>query len=139
VLLLRLAGACVAQDGDVQLWGVQAGGMLDTLPGGAGDEEVTAVEPIQAAPYLLLGTRGGAVRVAALLGESGSPDGGAREACSLAPTPHKSARPASGQCLALHPALSAAHVTAGAAHACPLPSDEHARFIIECCGCASLS
>ena len=79
------------QDGDVQLWGVQSGGLLDTLPGGAGDDEVTAVEPIQAAPYVLLGLRSGSVKVAALLGERGSAEGGACEACSMQMLPHESA------------------------------------------------
>ena len=75
----------------MQLWGVQTGGLLDTLPGGEGADAVTAVEPMQAAPYLLLGLRSGSIRVAALLGESGNAEGGAREACSMQMLPHESA------------------------------------------------
>ena len=81
------------QDGDVQLWGVQAGGLLDTLPAGKGGDEVMVVEPLSEEPYVLLGTRGGTVRVAALLNGSGSPAGGAREASALAAMPHESADP----------------------------------------------
>ena len=80
----------VVQDGDLQLWGVAAGGLLDTLPG-SGDE-VMVLEPVQAQePYVLLGCRSGRVAVAALLNESGAPATGAQEARTLCRAPYNSA------------------------------------------------
>ena len=80
------------QDGDLQLWGVAAGGLLDTLPN-SGDE-VVVLEPVQAQePYVLLGCRSGRVQVAALLNESGGPATGAQEACALSLMPYNSERP----------------------------------------------
>ena len=70
------------QDGDVQLWGVEAGGFVDSLSN-ADEDAVTTACPLQDEPYVLLGCKSGKLQAAALLGSSGGPAGGAREACSL--------------------------------------------------------
>ena len=48
-----------------------------------GEDTITAACPMHSEPYVLLGCRSGKLQAAALLGSSGSPAGGAREACSL--------------------------------------------------------
>lgn len=70
------------QDGDVQLWGVEAGGFVDSLSN-ADEDAVTTACPLQDEPYVLLGCKSGKLQAVALLGSSGGPAGGAREACSL--------------------------------------------------------
>lgn len=70
------------QDGDVQLWGVKAGGFVDSLSN-ADEDAVTTACPLHDEPYVLLGCKSGKLQAAALLGSSGGPAGGAREACSL--------------------------------------------------------
>ena len=70
------------QDGDVQLWGVEAGGFVDSLSN-ADEDAVTTACPLHDEPYVLLGCKSGKLQAAALLGSSGGPAGGAREACSL--------------------------------------------------------
>lgn len=75
--------ACNAlQDGDVQLWGVEAGGFVDSLSN-AEEDTITTACPLYDEPYVLLGCQSGKMHAASLLGSSGSPAGGAREACSL--------------------------------------------------------
>ena len=66
----------------MQLWGVEAGGFVDSLTND-GKDTITAACPMHTEPYDLLGSRSGKLQVAALLGSSGSLAGGAREACSL--------------------------------------------------------
>ena len=66
----------------MQLWGVEAGGFVDSLTND-GEDTITAACPVPNEPYVLLGSRSGKLQAAALLGSSGSPAGGAREACSL--------------------------------------------------------
>ena len=66
----------------MQLWGVEAGGFVDSLTND-GEDTITAACPMHTEPYVLLGSRSGKLQAAALLGSSGSPAGGAREACSL--------------------------------------------------------
>ena len=49
------------QDGDVQLWGVEAAALLDSMP--SGDDPITTVEPLADEPYLLLGCASGNIQV----------------------------------------------------------------------------
>lgn len=53
------------QDGDLQLFGLEEGGIIDNMP--LDDDHVTAVAALEAEPYVLLGCASGALRVAALL------------------------------------------------------------------------
>ncbi|KAK9908560.1 hypothetical protein WJX75_009693 [Coccomyxa subellipsoidea] len=76
----------VTQEGDVQLWGVEAAALLDSMP--SGDDLITAVEALAKEPYLLLGCASGDIQVAALMGSSNAPALGAREACTLSQMPH---------------------------------------------------
>ena len=55
---------------------------MDSLTNDGGDT-ITAACPMHDEPYILLGSKSGKLQAAALLGSSGSPAGGAREACSL--------------------------------------------------------
>lgn len=87
-LLARLTARAAAQDGDVQLWGVHAGGLLDSL---TCTDAVTAVAALLPEPYLVLGCRSGGLRVAALLDEAGAPADSAREAASLGLLPYQGA------------------------------------------------
>ncbi len=48
------------QDGDVQLWGIQAGAFLDSLS--CADDIITAAEAMQDEPYVLLGYASGSVQ-----------------------------------------------------------------------------
>lgn len=75
------------QEGDVQLWGIEAGGFVDSLSNPQ-EDQITTVCPLIDEPYVLLGCASGKLRSAALLGSSGSPAGGAREACSLQKLPY---------------------------------------------------
>lgn len=49
------------QDGDVQLWGVEAAALLDSMP--SEDDPITTVEPLADEPYLLLGCASGSIKV----------------------------------------------------------------------------
>ena len=86
--LVRLTAHAAAQEGDVQLWGVHAGGLLDSL---TCTDAVTAVAALAPEPYLVLGCRSGGLRVAALLDEAGAPADSAREAVSLSLLPYQGA------------------------------------------------
>ena len=76
------------QDGDAQLWGIEAGGFVDSLSN-SGEDLITTVCPLFDEPYVLLGCKSGKMQAASLLGSSGSPAGGAREACSLQKLPYE--------------------------------------------------
>jgi hypothetical protein len=58
------------QDGDLQLFGLEEGGILDNMP--LEEDHVTAVAAFEAEPYVLLGCASGAVRVVALLKDGGT-------------------------------------------------------------------
>ena len=88
-----------AQDGDVQLWGVHAGGLLDSLA--CADDKVTAAAALLPEPYVVLGCASGGLRVAALLDASGAPADAAREATSLSLQPYQRARPRTARFLSL--------------------------------------
>jgi hypothetical protein len=75
----------------VQLWGVHAGGLLDSLA--CADDKVTAAAALLPEPYLVLGCASGGLRVAALLDAAGAPADAAREATSLSLQPYQRARP----------------------------------------------
>ena len=76
------------QDGDAQLWGIEAGGFVDSLSNPE-EDLITTVCPLFDEPYVLLGCKSGKVQAATLLGSSGSPAGGAREAASLQKLPYE--------------------------------------------------
>ncbi len=76
------------QDGDVQLWGIEAGGFVDSLSNPE-EDLITTVCPLFDEPYVLLGCKSGKLQAATLLGSSGSPAGGAREASSLQKLPYE--------------------------------------------------
>ena len=75
----------------MQLWGVEAGGFVDSLSN-TEEDTVTTACPLYDEPYVLLGCKSGKIQAAALLGSSGSPAGGAREACSLQKLPYEGER-----------------------------------------------
>ncbi len=75
----------------MQLWGVEAGGFVDSLSN-AVEDTVTTACPLYDEPYVLLGCKSGKIQAAALLGSSGSPAGGARETCSLQKLPYEGQR-----------------------------------------------
>ena len=83
----------------MQLWGVHAGGLLDSL---TCTDAVTAVAALMPEPYLVLGCRSGGLRVAALLDEAGAPADSAREAASLSLLPYQGAPGCRASQLALH-------------------------------------
>ena len=58
------------QDGDLQLFGLEEGGILDNMP--LEDDHVTAVAAFEAQPYVLLGCASGAICVVALLAANGT-------------------------------------------------------------------
>ncbi|KAK9818994.1 hypothetical protein WJX81_004841 [Elliptochloris bilobata] len=99
----------ITQDGDVQLWGVHAGGLLDSLTCA---DAVTAVAALVPEPYLVLGCRSGGLHVVALLDAAGAPADCAREAASLSLLPYQVAAEevpgASGPVVALAALVSSA-------------------------------
>ena len=76
------------QAGEVQLWGLEAGTLLEAL---YVPEPVTAVTLLSQEPYLLLGCSDGGIRVAELRYKSEAPAIGVCQARGLALLPYDSA------------------------------------------------
>ena len=83
----HVTGCMLVQDGELQLWGIQAGGMLDTFAP-AGDQ-VTAVTVLPGEPYCALGCLSGALAFLTILDGEGQPVLGAHEAAAFAPLPYQ--------------------------------------------------
>ena len=74
------------QDGDLQLFGLEEGGILDNMP--LEDDHVTAVAAFEAQPYVLLGCASGAIRVVALLAADGKTADGVGRINSMVMLPY---------------------------------------------------
>ena len=78
---------CTSQEGDLQLFGLEEGAILDNLPCSE-EHSVTAVAAAVAAPYVLLGCDDGVVRIVALLGPDGSLAAGVSQLASMEMRPY---------------------------------------------------
>ncbi len=84
------AAAAAAQEGDVQLFGLEDAGLLDNMP--VEGDSATAAAALAGEPYLLLGCASGALRVAALLGPLGQPAEPVKPLASMELKPYVSER-----------------------------------------------
>ncbi len=74
------------QDGDVQLWSITSGKLVDAIPCAT---PVVAVASLPDDPFILLAEEGGGLQVAALINASGEPALAASEPASLALQPYE--------------------------------------------------
>lgn len=85
------------QDGDLQLFGLEEGGILDAMP--LEDDHVTAVAALEAEPYVLLGCASGAVRIVALLKAGGGTAEGVARISSMEMLPYAGNEATQGSCI----------------------------------------
>eukprot|EP00884_Botryococcus_braunii_P015584 jgi/Botrbrau1/2709/Bobra.0203s0051.1 len=87
-LLNKAALLRIAQDGEVQVWGVEDRGLLHSMQ--VGDSlRVTALAAFRDEPYVLLGCQDGSIRVLSVLGQDGGLAVGISKAESLQEMPYE--------------------------------------------------
>lgn len=79
-----------SQEGDVQLWSVARGKLVESIPCAT---PVVSVASLPDDPFILLAEEGGGLQVAALINAQGEPALAASEPHSIALQPYQSERP----------------------------------------------